>query len=101
MIPLPEPAAWRIFDGEGQYNYSDDEPELFSVDWAARYGRKHETLFTAEQLTSYAAAAVAAEREKCREIVEEFIRTQSHTACNAREALSEVSARIYKRGSAA
>ena len=42
-------------------------------------------------------AAVAAECEACREVVEECIRTQAHIASNAREALSEASARIYKR----
>ena len=47
----------------------------------------------------YAAGKVA-EREACREVVEECIRTQAHIASNAREALSEASARIYKRGRA-
>jgi hypothetical protein len=42
--------------------------------------------------------AMTAEREACREAVEECIRTQAHLACNAREALSEAAARIFKRG---
>ena len=41
--------------------------------------------------------AIAAEREACRQVVEECIRTQAHLASNPREALSEASARIYKR----
>ena len=44
-----EPVAWRIFDGEGGYDYRDEEPELFDVDWAARYGRKYEPLYAAPQ----------------------------------------------------
>jgi hypothetical protein len=42
-----EPVAWRITDGEGGYNYSEDGPELFNVDWSARYGRKYEPLYAA------------------------------------------------------
>ena len=64
LPPLPEPDAWRITDGEGSYNYSDDEPELFNVDWAARYGRKYETLFTAAHLHAYALAARRAALEE-------------------------------------
>ena len=44
--------------------------------------------------------SAAAEREACLEVLEECIRTQAHLACNAREALSEASARIYKQGDA-
>ena len=43
--PAPEPVAWRIFDGEGGYDYRDEAPELFNIDWAARYGRKYEPLY--------------------------------------------------------
>ena len=57
LPPLPEPEAWRIFDGEGGYGYRDDEPPPVVVAWAARYGRKHETLFTADALRAYALAA--------------------------------------------
>lgn len=41
-----EPVAWRITNGEGGYNYVEDEPELFAVNWAARYKRKHDPLYT-------------------------------------------------------
>ena len=51
-------------------------------------------------LTELVLRRVAAERAACREVVEECIRTQAHLASNAREALSEASARIYKRGRA-
>lgn len=47
-----EPVAWRITDGEGGYNYSEDEPAQFSKDWSARYGRKHEPLYDAPQVPS-------------------------------------------------
>ena len=60
-------------------------------------------LLSADREAACAAAFAAgqmAEREECREVVEECIRTQAHIASNAREALSEVSARIYKRGRA-
>ena len=50
------------------------------------------------ELERFAALVAAVEREACREVLEECIRTQAHLACNAREALSEASARIYKRG---
>ena len=43
-------------------------------------------------------AAIAVEREACIGVIEECIRTQSHLASNAREALSEAASRIYKRG---
>ena len=52
------------------------------------------------ELERFAALVAAVEREACREVLEECIRTQAHLACNAREALSEASARIYKRGDA-
>lgn len=42
--------------------------------------------------------ATQQERDACRDIVEECIRTHAHLASNAWEALSEASARIYKRG---
>jgi hypothetical protein len=41
------PVAWRIFDGEGAYQYYDGEPTDFNKEWAARYGREHEPLYTA------------------------------------------------------
>lgn len=56
-VPMPEPAHWRITDGESGWNFYDEEPELFSVDWAARYGRKHEELYTADQLRAYGLSA--------------------------------------------
>lgn len=59
LPPLPEPAGWRIFDGEGGYSYSDEEPDEFRRAWAARYNRKHEPLFTADQMRDYARAALA------------------------------------------
>jgi hypothetical protein len=44
-----EAVAWRIFDGEGNYDYVEDEPSECNVNYAARYGRKYEPLFTAPQ----------------------------------------------------
>lgn len=41
-----EPVAWRITDGEGGYDYRDDPPEDWQVAWVARWGRKHEPLYT-------------------------------------------------------
>ena len=41
-----EPVAWRITDGEGGYDYRDDAPEDWQVAWVARWGRKHEPLYT-------------------------------------------------------
>jgi len=43
--PQPEPDAWRIFDGEGGYDYKDEAPEPLDVEWAARYKRKYEPLY--------------------------------------------------------
>jgi len=40
-----EPVAWRIFDGEGNYDYRDDPPDEFNVSWSARYGRKYQPLY--------------------------------------------------------
>lgn len=36
--------AWRIFDGEGGYDYRDELPGEESQKWSARYGRKWEPL---------------------------------------------------------
>ena len=41
-----EPVAWRITDGEGGYDYRDAPPEDWQVAWVARWGRKHEPLYT-------------------------------------------------------
>lgn len=42
-----EPVAWRIFDGEGGYDFRDELPSEESREWSARYGRKWEPLYTA------------------------------------------------------
>ena len=55
---------------------------------------------TIDRLQRLVGRAVAAEREACREVLEECIRTQPNLSYSAREALSEASARIYKRGDA-
>jgi hypothetical protein len=44
-----EPVAWRMFDGEGGYDYRDELPDEKSRAWSARYGRKWEPLYTAPQ----------------------------------------------------
>jgi hypothetical protein len=51
--PLPEPAAFRITDGEGSYNYTDEYPEEFARSWASRYNRKHEPLFTTDHMLAF------------------------------------------------
>lgn len=43
------------------------------------------------RLPHFADLVAAAEREACREVLEDLIRTRAHLACNAREALSEAS----------
>lgn len=43
----PGPLAWRIFDGEGGYDYIEDEPAEVNVNFAAKYGRKYEPLYAA------------------------------------------------------
>ena len=40
-----EPVAWRIFDGEGGYDYSDDAPSEEQIKWSARWSRRHEPLY--------------------------------------------------------
>jgi hypothetical protein len=40
--------AWRIFDGEGGYTYTDDEPSQVNINWVAKYGRKYEALCLAD-----------------------------------------------------
>jgi len=42
-----EVVAWRITDGEGDFDYQTDEPDEKSKAWVARYGRKWEPLYTA------------------------------------------------------
>jgi hypothetical protein len=42
------PAAWRIFDGEGDWDYRTELPDAESRNWSARYGRHWEPLFTQE-----------------------------------------------------
>lgn len=41
---VAEPVAWRIFDGEGSYDYREEPPPDVNVAWAAKYGRKYEPL---------------------------------------------------------
>jgi hypothetical protein len=65
-----EPTAWRITDGEGGYNYYDEQPDPngFSVNWSARYGRKYEPIYTAADLRKYAievAIRVASRLQGC------------------------------------
>lgn len=43
-------------------------------------------------------SVIAGLREACQKVLEEYIRTQTNLSYSAREALSEASARIYKRG---
>lgn len=43
---------------------------------------------------------IAGLREACQKVIEEYTRTQPNLSYNAREALSEASARIYKRDDA-
>jgi hypothetical protein len=43
---MSEPVAWRITNGEGGYEYRDDEPSGESIDWSDRYGRQYEKLYT-------------------------------------------------------
>lgn len=38
-----EPDAWRIFNGEGGYDYREDEPTLAQIAHARIYGRTFET----------------------------------------------------------
>ena len=58
---LPEPAAWRTPDEWPMcYQYTHEEPDAERIQWAARYGRKHEQVFTADQMRAYARAARAA-----------------------------------------
>ena len=61
-----EPVAWRITTGENtplMFDYREDEPDDASKGWVARWGRKHEPLYTA---TAVAAARVQAnERLAC------------------------------------
>ena len=56
-----EPVAWRITDGEGGYDYRDDPPEDWQVAWVARWGRKHEPLYTQPHPQPPSAQADAAE----------------------------------------
>lgn len=69
-VELPEPEAFRITDGEGGYNYRDELPQQWSLNWSARYGRKYEPLFTADQLRDYGDRRAAAERLACAELAE-------------------------------
>lgn len=63
LPPLPEPAAWRTSDEWPMcYQYTHEEPDEERISWAARYGRKHETVFTADQMHAYARAALSARK---------------------------------------
>ena len=58
---LPEPAAWRTPDEWPVcYQYTHEEPDAERIQWAARYGRKHEQVFTADQMRAYARAVLSA-----------------------------------------
>jgi len=49
-----EPIAWRVTDGEGDYDYRTEEPSADVRAWSARYGRQHEPLYAAPQPASNA-----------------------------------------------
>jgi len=46
-LDVQVPVAWRMFDGEGGYDFRDELPSENSRAWSARYGRKWEPLFAA------------------------------------------------------
>jgi hypothetical protein len=83
---MPEPVAWRTFDGESGYDYrSYEDNEGYAADWALRNPRHVgwvESLITAASAQAYAeplaahrvALAVAAERERLRVRVEQAYR---------------------------
>jgi hypothetical protein len=71
LPPLPEPEGWRITDGEGGFNYSDESPAEFNRAWAGRYGRAHEPLFTDKQMRAYAALVRADALEDAASWIEE------------------------------
>ena len=60
-----EPVAWRITDGEGGYDYRDDPPEDWQVAWVARWGRKHEPLYTQPHPQPPSAQARAVTQCRC------------------------------------
>lgn len=74
---MPEPVAWRTFDGEGGYDYRTYEGnEDYATEWARRNPRHVgwvEPLITTASAHAFAdalaahrvALAVAAERERC------------------------------------
>ena len=43
--PEQEPVAWRITDGEGDWEYRTKPPLETDIQWSARYGRKYEPLY--------------------------------------------------------
>ena len=64
-LPLPEPCVWT------------DWTSIYSLDLVQsnkRLLRDAEGLFDAEQMKQYAAAAVAAERERCAQIADHHAR---------------------------
>jgi hypothetical protein len=95
---LPEPEGWRITDGEGGYNYSDESPAEFNRAWAGRYGRVHEPLFTADQMRAYALAAIAAHPQPAPltprelELIDGMIQVQLHHAAQCDGMLARESA---------
>lgn len=80
-----EPVAWRITDGEGDWEYFTDLPEDWSIQWSAQYGRKYEPLYTApphrtpltngEIYTAYITATNQTLRAQDEKLALEFART--------------------------
>ena len=65
---MPEPVAWRAFDGEGGYDYrSYEDNEGYAADWALRNPRHVgwvESLITTASAQAYAEALAASRVER-------------------------------------
>jgi hypothetical protein len=55
-VSVVEPVAWRMFDGEGGYNYREEAPTEQDIEWIGRYGRKYEPLYATHNTATRAQA---------------------------------------------
>lgn len=61
LLDTVEPCGYRMFDGEGNFIFREELPDQASIDWAARYGRKWEAVYShpnVESLLSQYAKAI-------------------------------------------
>ena len=52
LLDTVEPDGYRMFDGEGSYDFREELPDQVSIGWSLRYGRLWEPVYSRETVES-------------------------------------------------